>query len=198
MTPAQRCAKVSQNMDNIALITFAIGFCKAAHFGQKRKWSFEPYWTHPMAVANILHEHGHNDPHMQIVALLHDVVEDTPITLEEITEHFGEKVAEDVHWLTKVDYSKHTDPFGMPLKRAAKKFLENLRLSRAPQHVKTIKLADRLHNMTILTEDPAFAPLYAEETRELLDYALKEGCPVLWAKLDKIIKNFQNPIDKAI
>lgn len=197
MTPAQRTQKISQNMDNIALITFAIGFCKAAHFGQKRKTSGLPYWTHPLAVANILHDHGHTDPHTQIVALLHDVVEDTPITLEEISEHFGEAVASDVDWLTKRDYSNHTDPFGKPIKRVAKKFLENIRLNGAPQHVKTIKLADRLHNMTILTEEPDFAPVYAEETRELLDYALKDGCPLLWGKLDTIIKNYQKSVDKA-
>lgn len=197
MTPAQRAQRITQNMDNIAVITYAIGFCQAAHFGQKRKFSGIPYWTHPLAVANILHEHGHTDPHTQIVALLHDVVEDTPITVEEISEHFGPEVAEDVEWLTKGDYSNIINMDGQPINRANKKELEVMRLSGAPDHVKTIKLADRLHNMTILTEDPAFAPVFAQETRRLLDYALKDGCPVLWGKLDTIIKNYQNSVDKA-
>jgi (p)ppGpp synthase/HD superfamily hydrolase len=190
MNPAERSQRIEQNMKDVSDISHATGFCQAAHSGQKRKFSGIPYWTHPMDVADLLHDHGHSDVHTQVVALLHDVVEDTHVTLDEIKEHFGEAVAEDVKWLTKRDYSGQTDPSGKPLNRAEKKVLECYRLKLAPAHVKTIKLADRLHNMTLLTEDPEFAPVFARETRRLLDVALEGGCPVLWAKLDKIVQEF--------
>lgn len=172
---------------NACTISLAEGFCKAAHFGQKRKFTGEDYSVHPIRVANILHRHGYGDVDVQVAALLHDVDEDTPITNAYIAKYFGEYVAELVGWLTKLEHPKG-------VLRAEKKRIEAERLKGAPVIVKTIKLADRLDNMTILDEEPEFAAIFAAETRHLLDYALKEGDPVLWSKVDKIVSDFQSKV----
>src|SRR5262247_4118258 len=78
----------------------AIAFMKSAHAGQTRK-DGAPYWTHPLAVQKILHDElGVTDRAANLAALLHDTVEDTPVTLEQITQEFGADVAEYVRYLT--------------------------------------------------------------------------------------------------
>jgi (p)ppGpp synthase/HD superfamily hydrolase len=168
-----------------AQIALAEGFCKAAHFGQKRKATDENYCVHPIRVANSLNRHGYKSAAVQCAALLHDVVEDTPITIEYIEQYFGAEVANIVSWLTKLDHAPG-------VKRAEKKLIEAERLKHAPVIVKTIKLADRLDNMTSLTEEPlSFAMIFAAETRHLLDHALFDGDKVLWSKVDAIVREFQ-------
>src|SRR5690348_2693591 len=84
-------------------ITKAAKFMKEAHdsVGQKRK-DGAPYWTHPLAVYDVLTiELGVEDETAQIAALLHDVVEDTPIEIEQIASEFGQPVADMVKTLTK-------------------------------------------------------------------------------------------------
>lgn len=170
-------------------ISLAEGFCKAAHFGQKRKFTGEDYCNHPIRVANVLSAHGYKSVAVQIAALLHDVIEDTPITKQYIATYFGQEVADIVEWLTKRDW-KRSD--GTPLKRWERKELEADRLKTAPVVVKTIKLADRLDNLpSVIEHDPKFAPVIVAETRYLLDHALKEGDTVLWAKLDAIVREYQ-------
>ena len=73
----------------------------AAHAGQTRK-SGEPYITHPVAVAQVLAELG-LDVETLVAAILHDTIEDTPLTHAEIVEAFGESVAELVEGVTKLD-----------------------------------------------------------------------------------------------
>lgn len=174
---------MSQQVQDQMGLSMASGFALAAHAGQKRKFTGEHYYEHPKRVCEILGNHGYDDIDVLVAALLHDVVEDTHVTLAQIEEWFGSEVAELVNWLTKL---KHAHP----LKRAEKKRIEAERLKGAPAIVKTIKLADRLDNMTILTEEPDFAPVFAAETRHLLDFSLREGDPVLWAKVDKIVCDF--------
>jgi (p)ppGpp synthase/HD superfamily hydrolase len=174
-----------QDINDAVAITFAAGFACAAHSGQKRKYTGEDYYTHPKAVSEILFQHGHEDLELLIAAILHDVVEDTHVTLPTIYDSFGGEVAMLVEFVTKTVW-----PDPQP-KRATKKAFEVARLAMAPAKVKTLKLADRLHNMTILRDDPAFAPVFAAETRALLDEALVGGCPVLWAKVDAIVREYQ-------
>jgi len=171
---------------NMTAIAYASGFMVAAHAGQKRKYTGEDYAVHPKRVCEILDAHGHRDMDVLVAALLHDTVEDTHITQEQIIEYFGNDVAVLVGWLTKTEWDAPAPP------RAERKAFEISRLKEAPAIVKTIKLADRYDNLpSVIEHDPKFAPVIVAETRELLDGALVGGCPVLWGKLDEIVRKFQ-------
>ncbi|HRN61786.1 MAG TPA: HD domain-containing protein, partial [Luteimonas sp.] len=87
--------------DQRALLRRAWGVGAAAHAGQVRK-SGEPYITHPVAVARVLAEQK-VDVETLVAAILHDTIEDTPLTGEQIAEEFGETVAELVDGVTKLD-----------------------------------------------------------------------------------------------
>ena len=130
---------------NIAEIKTAYDFCVEAHGNQKRL-SGEPFYMHPFSVAKIIIELG-MDSESVIAAFLHDVVEDTDVTLDEIRKRFGENVAELVDGVTK---------FGqMPLNTHEQQFNENVRkmmMAMAKDiRVIIIKLADRLHNMRTIS-----------------------------------------------
>lgn len=171
---------------DLMAIAVASGFALAAHAGQKRKYTGIDYYNHPKAVSEILYEHGVRDIEMILAALLHDTVEDTHITIQQIYDYFGGDVAMMVEWLTKTEW-----PDPQP-NRTQKKLFEAGRLKMAPANVKTIKLADRLHNTPdIIANEPSFAPVFVAETRHLLDTALVGGDPVLWAKVDAIVRDYQ-------
>ncbi|MGH8063496.1 MAG: RelA/SpoT family protein [Pseudoxanthomonas sp.] len=116
----------------------------AAHVGQIRK-SGEPYITHPVAVAQVLAELG-LDVETLIAAILHDTIEDTPLTQAEITAEFGESVAELVDGVTKLDKLHFRDR----QEAAAESFRKMLLAMSRDLRVIMIKLADRLHNMRTL------------------------------------------------
>ncbi|GHH47581.1 MULTISPECIES: RelA/SpoT family protein [Gammaproteobacteria] len=116
----------------------------AAHAGQTRK-SGEPYITHPVAVACILAELG-LDVEALIAAILHDTIEDTPLTRDELSGEFGETVAELVDGVTKLDKLKFRDR----QEAAAESFRKMLLAMSRDLRVIMIKLADRLHNMRTL------------------------------------------------
>ena len=84
----------------------AIEFATEAHGDQKRKYTGEPYITHPIAVMEIVREVPHTEE-MLMAAVLHDTVEDTPVTIEDIKTKFGTKVAELVDGLTDVSRPEH-------------------------------------------------------------------------------------------
>ncbi|PPU77597.1 bifunctional GTP diphosphokinase/guanosine-3',5'-bis(diphosphate) 3'-diphosphatase [Xanthomonas cucurbitae] len=115
-----------------------------AHAGQTRK-SGEPYITHPVAVARVLAELG-LDMESLIAAILHDTIEDTPLTREELASEFGEAVAELVDGVTKLDKLKFRDR----QEAAAESFRKMLLAMSRDLRVIMIKLADRLHNMRTL------------------------------------------------
>ena len=126
---------------DIALIREAYDFCVSAHGDQKRL-SGEPFYMHPVSVACILIKLG-MDTETVIAALLHDVVEDTEFTLDEVRKKFGGDVAELVDGVTKLGK--------MPLVTHEQQLNENVRkmmMAMAKDiRVIIIKLADRLHNM---------------------------------------------------
>ena len=123
----------------------------SAHAGQTRK-SGEPYITHPVAVARILAELG-LDVEALIAAILHDTIEDTPLTREELAGEFGETVADLVDGVTKLDKLKFRDR----QEAAAESFRKMLLAMSRDLRVIMIKLADRLHNMRTLGAQSAEA-----------------------------------------
>jgi GTP pyrophosphokinase len=122
----------------------AIEFSRLAHQGQMRH-SGDPYVTHPIAVARILTP-LHLDVQAIIAALLHDVIEDTPITAAEVAEKFGTPVAELVEGLSKLDKIH----FETREDAQAENFRKMLLAMARDVRVILIKLADRLHNMRTL------------------------------------------------
>ena len=131
--------------DGIARIRKAFEFANNAHAGVKRK-SGEPYIIHPLAVAKIVIEEIGLSATSIISALLHDVVEDTDFTLEDISNLFGEKVASIVDGLTKLsdEFTPQHDS------KQANNFRKMLMTLSDDVRVILIKLADRLHNMRTL------------------------------------------------
>jgi len=118
-----------------------------AHGKQRRK-SGEPYILHPIAVAQICVEEIGLGPTAIVCALLHDVVEDTDIGLEEIKIIFNERIASIVDGLTKLDTAYNTDiPQAENFKKVLSTLVEDVR-------VVLIKMADRLHNMRTLGSMP--------------------------------------------
>jgi GTP diphosphokinase / guanosine-3',5'-bis(diphosphate) 3'-diphosphatase len=131
------------------------------HRGQLRK-SGDPYITHPLAVATILAELG-MDTITLVAALLHDTVEDTGLTVEEVAAEFGSEVAHLVDGVTKLDKVKFGDAAEA---ETIRKMI--VAMARDPR-VLVIKLADRLHNMrTLRFLPPAKQERKARETLEVL------------------------------
>lgn len=170
------------------MLEIASAFSIAAHsaVGQVRKYTGVPYHTHPEAVFGILLAHAKAVTYeMLIAAFLHDVVEDTGVTIETIKKVFGNEVADLVAGMTKNTYPEGT-------KRKYKFEAEVERLAATCPQVKTIKIADSIHNMLdFIANDPKYAKeIYLPEKRILLDKALKEGDTTLWNMADKIIIDF--------
>jgi len=125
-------------------VRVAIEFSRTAHQGQMRQ-SGDPYVSHPIAVARILTP-LHIDAQAIIAALLHDVVEDTDVTSEDVAEKFGKPVAELVDGLSKLDRIR----FETREDAQAENFRKMLLAMARDVRVILIKLADRLHNMRTL------------------------------------------------
>jgi (p)ppGpp synthase/HD superfamily hydrolase len=158
----------------------ALDFATAAHTGQKRKYTGEDYIVHPMEVAEIVKTVAYT-PEMIAAALLHDVVEDTDVSLEDISIKFGPNIADLVCDLT--DVSKPEDG-----NRAARKALDRAHTAQASAAAKTIKLADLISNSRSIVEfDPKFAKVYLKEKALLLD-VLTEGDEILLKKAAEFIK----------
>ena len=133
---------------DVAYVRDAIAFGHAAHQGQTRQ-SGDPYISHPIAVARILTT-LRLDVQAIIAALLHDVVEDTDITAEQVAEKFGKPVAELVDGLSKLDRIQ----FVTREDAEAENFRKMLLAMARDVRVILIKLADRLHNMRTLGSMP--------------------------------------------
>ena len=168
----------------------AYELAKQAHGEQKRK-SGEPYINHPLSVAIILAE-LEMDKETIIAGLLHDVVEDTPITEEELTATFGSEVTllvDGVTKLTKLNYSQ--DKVEIQAENLRKMFLAMAKDIR----VVVIKLADRLHNMRTMQYQTPNKQL--EKSRETLDIysplAQRLGISKIKTELDDLALKFLEP-----
>lgn len=143
--------------------------------GQKRRYTDEPYINHPRAVVKLLKQAKDVDHEMIAAAWLHDVLEDTHITHEQIHDWFGPGI-----------YKMVADLTNCPLElgnRQTRFEINRDRLAISSPRVKTIKVCDLIHNTSSIVEhDPKFAKLYLKEKRELLEVALREADLCLWAQ----------------
>lgn len=149
-------------------VEFAIEFATSAHFGQYRKSGAE-YVVHPILVASIVNHIG-GDVFMVISALLHDVVEDTRLTIEDIGSYFGKEVQELVDGLTKIDKIREenlisSSQIDEKLIKSAMSFRKMLLKSIENIKILVIKICDRMHNVLTLDALPeAKRKRIAEET----------------------------------
>jgi hypothetical protein len=144
----------------------------------RRKYNNEPYHVHLSAVAKLIASVT-DDEEMVAAAWLHDTVEDTQATLEDIEAAFGVPVAELVEELT--DVSKPGDG-----NRIQRKQIDRRHLAQASRRAKTVKLADLIDNCKDITRhDPRFAQVYLSEMNELLD-VLQGGDEKLYKRAEKI------------
>ena len=128
----------------------AIEFIKQKHSGQKRKQG-TPYYTHPVAVAELLKEKGFSVEY-QIAGLFHDLLEDTDATIEEIINLSNKDVAEAVKLVTKIE--------GYIMKD----YIENIKMN---DMAKMVKLADRIHNLSESSSGTfEFQEKYIKETKD--------------------------------
>jgi (p)ppGpp synthase/HD superfamily hydrolase len=149
----------------MTLVDTARIFATAAHAatGQKRKYTGEDYIVHPAEVAAIVASLADATDEMIAAAWLHDVLEDTGVTPDQMREVFGDKVTELVLWLT--DVSQPGDG-----NRSTRKAIDRQHSASAPADAQTIKLADLISNTRSITEhDPDFAKVYLKEKAMLLD-----------------------------
>lgn len=135
----------SNHRKKVEIIERAFRFAKEAHKGVRRR-SGEPYIMHPIAVAKIASQEIGLGSTSICAALLHDVVEDTEYTTEDIEQHFGPKIAQLVEGLTKISGGI----FGDKASVQAENFRKLLLTMSEDIRVVLIKMADRLHNMRTL------------------------------------------------
>mgnify|MGYP000037361304 CR=1 FL=1 len=156
--------------------TLARVYATAAHaaVGQRRKYTDQPYIVHPARVAVTVAKFGGTDE-MIAAAYLHDVVEDTGVSIVDIQDMFGTDVALIVDGLT--DVSKPEDG-----NRAVRKGIDATRLSLASKDAQIIKLADLIDNSDdIVANDPSFGKVFLKEKAHLLDVMDKVHAHALFA-----------------
>lgn len=158
----------------------ARAFATWAHAGQVRKYTGEPYVRHVEAVAAAVSALPGTTEYDVIVALLHDVVEDTSVTYTDVLNRFGPEVVQGVWWLTDTDNKLGN--------RATRKMIDRSRLSAAPLAIQNIKLCDLIDNTsTIMQHDPEFGERYMGEKYQLL--MVMAGSQSLWEKAHRMIRD---------
>lgn len=198
----------SQHRKKVELITKAFNFAKQAHKGVRRH-SGEPYIMHPLEVATIVCKEIGLGSTSICAALLHDVVEDTDYTVEDIRNLFGDKIAEIVNGLTKIAGGV----FGAHASEQAENFKKLLLTMSEDIRVILIKIADRLHNMRTLEFMPVnkqykitgetfyiYAPIayrlgLSRIKTELENLSFRYEHPEEYAKIEKLIENTQRDRD---
>ena len=196
----QSCTKICKNDEDWEFIKRAFFLAKEAHGGVRRR-SGEPYLLHPIAVAKIVVDEIGLGVKSVVAALLHDVVEDTEYTVEDMERIFGPKIAKMVDGLTKM-----SGVFNADTSEQAEYFRKVLLTLSDDVRVILIRIADRLHNMRTLGSMPTnkqikitgetlylFAPLayrlglYTIKS-ELEDLCMKYRFPVQYAELSEKLK----------
>ena len=182
---APKCRKTEETA---ALVRKAFNVANEAHYGTRRR-SGEPYILHPIAVARIVADEIGLGSKSVISALLHDVVEDTDITLDDIESMFGPKIAQIVDGLTKIrGVLKNKEGQAENFKKIVFTLSEDVR-------VIIIKLADRLHNMrTLDSMPPEKQKRIAEETSTLfVPLAHRMGFYRIKMEMEDLCLKYLNP-----
>lgn len=168
----------------------AYGFAECAHVRQRRKYVDEPYITHCLNVARIVAGYI-NDVDVISAALLHDVVEDTNITNQELAEVFGYRIADLVSQVTDVSKLSNGN-------RKTRKQLDLNHLAVSSSHGATIKLADIIDNVSNLVDrDPQFAQVFLVEKHNSLE-VLKHGNTELWRRAHGAVVAAFDSLDRIV
>lgn len=166
----------------------ALAFAKERHKDQTRKYNKEPYINHCIAVAELVKESFLWSEEMVAAAYLHDVIEDTNTTKEELEKEFGNEVASLVDMLTNVSTLKDGC-------REIRKAIERHHISRACDDAKTIKLADIIDNVPdIVKNDPVFAKTYIREKIDMLN-VLWDGDAYLYNITDSLLNAYSRVLN---
>lgn len=190
-----RACKSNVNSDGVKLIRKAFDIALDAHKEMRRR-SGEPYILHPLAVAQIVAEEIGLGTTSIVCALLHDTVEDTHITLEDIEQQFGKKTSRIIDGLTKI-----SGVFDNSSSIQAENFRKMLLTLSDDVRVILIKLADRLHNMRTLGSMPRDKQLkIASETAYLYaPLAHRLGLYTIKTEMDDLVLKYKEPdVYKAI
>lgn len=196
-------------------VKHAVEVAKEAHDGQMRK-NGEPYIVHPLAVMKILEEWGMDEDTI-IAGVLHDTIEDTDLTLEDIRKDFGESVAFLVDGVTKLSTARNgMRDIDTYLPATRDNFLRLMIALGDDIRVLIIKLADRLHNLRTLSALPpdkqkkiaketleVFAPLADRLNMgilrvELADLSFKYVDPKRFAELEELLKKHNKSAAKSL
>jgi len=172
------------------IILEAVKFAREAHEGQLRKYTNKPYVFHPINVGFILTTVT-SDEHIIAGGILHDVIEDTDATYDDLLKLFGGTITEYVMDVT--DVSRPHDG-----NRKIRKGIDREHLSAAAPESKTIKLADIIDNArSIVKNDPGFAKVWLGEKADLLPY-LVEGDVRLYTQVQRIITDYERRSNERI
>ncbi len=174
-----------------SLVERARDYATDAHrrIDHRRKYSQQPYEVHLKSVAGLV-ANVSDDTEMIAAAWLHDIVEDTEVTLEQVGDIFGPGVSQLVYELT--DVSRPGDG-----NRAARKAIDRNHLARASPRAQTVKLADLCDNAVDITRgDAKFARVFLAEMRELLG-VLVAGDTRLRAQAERILERCERQLARA-
>ena len=175
--------------NNQKLVDYAIEFATKAHEGQMRRYTNTPYIEHPIAVAKLV-QSVTDDYNMIVASLLHDTVEDTPITITMIYNEFGQYIEQYVLELTQ---------FSVPGdgNRIIRKNLDLRYLDRVSKQAKTIKLADLIHNSESILQysQDGFKHIFMKEMSSLLN-VLRQGDIKLYKQAHNICKEYYRSINE--
>jgi GTP diphosphokinase / guanosine-3',5'-bis(diphosphate) 3'-diphosphatase len=185
-----RQVQANRPSEDVSLIRKAWEFCVQHHAGQERA-SGEPYIIHPLEVAEVLTEMK-MDATATAAGLLHDSVEDTPATNEEIAQNFGDQVAHIVEGVTKIDKIQ----FANREDRQAENVRKMLLAMVTDVRVVLIKLADRLHNMRTLEHlKPDRQEAIARETMDIYaPLAHRLGMGKVRGELEDLAFRYTDPL----
>ncbi|HET6169982.1 MAG TPA: HD domain-containing protein, partial [Terracidiphilus sp.] len=185
-----RVVQVNRPTEDVALIRKAWDFCVQHHQGQMRA-SGEPYIIHPLEVAEVLAEMK-LDSTAIAAGLLHDAVEDTPATSEQVEADFGDQVAHIVEGVTKIDKIQ----FANREDRQAENVRKMLLAMVTDVRVVLIKLADRLHNMRTLEHlQPDRREAIARETLDIYaPLAHRLGMGKVRGELEDLAFRYTDPV----